>query len=188
MCKKTSRTCVTAYLKFHSKAAGFSLIELLLTLVLFGILLSLAFPAYHYFIVEIRVLTLTERILSAINTARSEAIKRHERVIICKSVNEKACVGKWSDGWIMYVGKYTVNPSAENVLRVYPRLNKKEFLQWHGAGGRDYLRLNPDGSASGFNGSFVVCVSAFSATAVRVIKVSQTGRVRVDKKQGRHPC
>src|SRR5579862_1824079 len=91
------------------KESGFSLIDLLFTLVLLSILLSLAFPAYKYLTAEIRLLTLTERITSALNYARSEAIRHRSIVILCPSENGKTCSGQWRNGWIIVLGRYTAN-------------------------------------------------------------------------------
>ncbi len=162
---------------------GFSLIDLLFTLVLSSILLGLAFPSYRHFIIEVRLLALTERMASAINYARSEAIKRHRIIILCKSRNGKTCEGQWRDGWIIFFGRYTIHPLKKNILHVYPNLTKNEFLEWHGSGGRKYLQLNPDGSAGGHNGSFVICVKVLSKETMWLIRVSATGRIRIDKEK-----
>lgn len=177
MCKKTTQS------RMFIESSGFSLIDLLFTLILFGVLLGLAFPSYRHLMVEVRLLSLTEQVKSAIDYARSEAIKRNSVVTLCKSKDGKTCLGKWRDGWVIFFGRYAVNFSESNLLRVYSGLNKIDFLEWHGAGGREYLQLNPDGSAHGYNGSFVICVKLFSKETMWLIRVSPTGRVRVDKKR-----
>ncbi len=177
MYKKTTQSRAITVVK----ELGYSLIDLLFTLLLSAILLSLAFPTYRHLSIEIRLLSLTERLLSAINYARSEAIKRQDIITLCKSKDGKTCIGKWHDGWIILFGKVRKNSVENNVLRVYSALNENEFLDWHGAGGRDYVQLNPDGSAYGHNGSFVVCVKVGSKKTMWLIRVNPTGRVRVDK-------
>jgi type IV fimbrial biogenesis protein FimT len=184
MCQKTtqsSQPIARINRKVFKKELGFSLIELLFTLALAGILLSLAVPTYQRWVVEIRLASLTERITSAINYARSEAIKRRDVVIICKSKDGKTCTGEWRNGWIIYFGKHTTHPLENNLLRIYPNLHKNEFLEWRGSGGRDYLQLNPDGTAYGHNGSFITCIKFLAKSTAWLIKLSQTGRLRVDK-------
>jgi type IV fimbrial biogenesis protein FimT len=163
------------------KESGYGLIDLLFTLLLSAILLGLAFPTYRHLSIEVRLLSLTERIRSAINYARSEAIRRQDVVTLCKSKDGKTCTGTWHDGWIVFLGKVKENPVENSLLRVYSALNENEFLAWHGAGGRDYVQLNPDGSAYGHNGSFVICVKVGSKKTMWLIRMSPTGRVRVDK-------
>lgn len=179
MYKKTvTRKSVT------KKEFGFSLIDLLFTLVLLSVLLSLAFPAYKYLMVEIRLLALTERVTSALNYARSEAIRHRSVAVLCPSENGQTCSGQWRNGWIIVLGRYTANFSENSLLRVYPPLNKHEFLIWHGAGNRGFVQLNPDGSAYGHNGNFVVCVKVLATSTVWLIKMSATGRIRIDKSSG----
>ncbi|MES2999006.1 MAG: GspH/FimT family pseudopilin [Pseudomonadota bacterium] len=189
MVKKTASQRKRKYLKLQAcnfKYNGFSVIDLLFTLILSSILLSLAFPVYQHLMIEIRLMSLTERITSAIHYARSEAIKRRSVVIICNSQDGKTCTGQWREGWIIFFDRYTTNPLENRLLRVYPSLNQNEFLEWHAAGGRSYLQLYPDGSAHGHNGSFVVCVKVLSKKSAWRISLSQTGRIRIDKKMETH--
>lgn len=170
------------------KEVGFSLIDLLFTLVLMSVLLSLAFPVYKHLILEIRLSALTERITSAMDYARSEAIRHRELVILCHSKDGKTCSGEWRDGWIIFYGNYTQEPLANSLLHIYPSLNKNEYLEWHGAFKRKYVQLNYDGSAYGHNGSFIVCVKVLSTTSAWRVVLSPTGRMRVDREGNRFNC
>lgn len=186
MCKKTigPRNYRTKWLIRSSKNSlyelGFSLVELLFTITLSSILLILAFPVYKHLALELRLFILTERVRSTLDYARSEAI-RHQRVItICKSKDGKSCSGRWKDGWIVLINKSS-SFSIENgsLLYVYPALSYWDFLEWHGFRSDNYLHLYPNGSSQ--NGSFIVCVSASSQKIARLIKISQTGRIRIDR-------
>ncbi|MFM2322516.1 MAG: type 4 pili biosis protein [Pseudomonadota bacterium] len=193
MCKKTTKqrsnrpTQLTKYLSKTSLGLGFSLIELLFTIALLGILLGLAFPVYRHLIAELRLFILTERIKMTIHYARSEAIRRQSLVTICKSKDRKTCSGRWQDGWIVFLAK---NPSdlvdSATLLRVYPALGHMEFLVWHGFRSHDYLQWRPDGSTYGQNGSFIICVGVLSKKVAWSLKVSQTGRLWVDKKNAKY--
>ena len=193
MCKKTTkqRNDRPAQLNKHfsktSLGLGFSLIELLFTMALLSILLSLAFPVYRHLIAQLRLFTLTERINMTIHYARSEAIRRQSLVKRCKSKDGKSCSGRWKDGWIVFFAK---NPSdlvdSTTLLRVYPALGRTDFLVWHGSRSDNYLQLRPDGSTYGQNGSFIICVGVLSKKVAWSVKVSQTGRLRVDKKNAKY--
>lgn len=189
MCKKTikrksyqSIQLIKNFIK-PSSDLGFSLVELLFTIAIVSILLTLAFPVYRYLIAELRLFILSERISAAINYARSEAIRRQDIVTLCKSKDGRTCSGRWNDGWIIFFGKKITN-SFDNtsLLRVYPALDRSDSLEWHGSRSYDYLQLSPDGSTYGQNGSFIVCVRILSKKLVWLIKISQTGRLRIDKK------
>jgi len=163
------------------KTRGFSLIELVFTLLLFGILVSVAFPSYQAWIAKERLGLLTYQVTSALNYARSEAIKHHCPVMLCASRHYLACDGSWSDGWLVLLGAYAETKTVDLLLKQYPALNEHEYLIWHGAGGRDYVQLNKDGSAYGHNGRFVVCIKRSSMRLASVVYLSATGRVRADK-------
>ncbi|MFZ0219131.1 MAG: GspH/FimT family pseudopilin [Candidatus Aquirickettsiella sp.] len=156
--------------------------ELLFTIALSSIILTLTFPVYRDLILKLRLYILTERLTSTLNYARSEAIRRQSVITICKSKNAKRCSGNWRDGWIVLSNKNSTT-SLENgeLLQVYPALSDGEFLKWHGFRSDDYLQLRAEGS-NGQNGSFILCVHSFSKEMIALIRVSQTGRIRIDEK------
>lgn len=186
MCKKTirrrnyrSKWIIRPY-KNSLFELGFSLVELLFTITLSSILLTLAFPVYRHLILELRLFILTERVSSTLHYAQSEAIKRQSVITICKSKDGKRCLGSWKEGWIVLVNKNSTS-SLENaeLLRVYPALSHSDFLEWRGFRSDDYLQFHSDGSSQ--NGSFIVCVHALSKKMIGLIKISQTGRIRIDR-------
>ncbi|MGC1854369.1 MAG: GspH/FimT family pseudopilin [Candidatus Aquirickettsiella sp.] len=187
MCKKTirPRSYRTKWIiKPYKKGLfelGFSLIELLFTITLSSILLTLTFPVYRHFILELRLFILTERVNSTLHYAQSEAIRRQRVITICKSKDGLSSLGSWKKGWIVIVNKNST-PSFKNgeLLRIYPTLSHSDFLEWHGLRSDDFLQLYPDGSSQ--NGSFIVCVHELSKKMVWLIKISQTGRIRIDRK------
>jgi type IV fimbrial biogenesis protein FimT len=59
---------------------GFTLIELMIALAIFGLLLMLAAPAYTRFLANTQVRTAAETIMNGVRTAQTEAIKRNAQV------------------------------------------------------------------------------------------------------------
>lgn len=159
---------------------GFSLVELLFVITLTSIVLTLTFPVYRDLILKLRLFILTERICSTLYYARSEAIRRQNVITLCKSNNANSCSGNWKDGWIVILNKSSIFKKGK-LLQIYPPLSLIGFLEWRGFHSSDYLQIYPDGSY-GQNGSFIICAQAFSKKMVWLVKLSQTGRIRVDKK------
>lgn len=87
------------------KESGLTLIELLITIVVLSVLLALGLPGLQDFVRNNRVTAQANDLVVAIQLARSEAVKRGTRGVICaKAVNKEECSGSddWSNGWIVY--------------------------------------------------------------------------------------
>ena len=83
---------------------GMTLIELLVTLSVLAILLAIGVPAFNQFVVSNRLSAYSSDMLSTLILARSEAIKRNSRVVLCKSADGESCTGagSWNQGWIVF--------------------------------------------------------------------------------------
>lgn len=72
---------------------GFSLIELLVSLAILGILLSVAVPSFSVLLAEQRLRAVSTELRMSLTVARSEAVKRNSAV----NLFERG--GDWSNGW-----------------------------------------------------------------------------------------
>jgi type IV fimbrial biogenesis protein FimT len=72
------------------RSRGFTLMELMFTLLLAGILLGIGVPSFRGMIANNRLSSQTNEIIAAINMARSEAITRNTRITLCRAENETA--------------------------------------------------------------------------------------------------
>ncbi|WP_395682625.1 GspH/FimT family pseudopilin [Dokdonella sp.] len=82
-------------------AAGFTLFELMIAVAIVAILAAMAFPSYRDFSQRMNVTNSTNQLVGALNTARSEAVKRGRQVAVI------ANGGDWSRGWQIVAGKAT---------------------------------------------------------------------------------
>ena len=74
---------------------GFTLIELLIAVVVLGLMLTMGVPSMAGFMKNSRVKGQAYEFIHTINFARSEAIKRKERVVLCRSANPTAANPTW---------------------------------------------------------------------------------------------
>lgn len=81
---------------------GFTLIELMITLSILVILLTVAVPSFREFIQAQRVKATSFDLLAAITYARSEALKRNSDVTL------SAASGGWANGWSISIGSATL--------------------------------------------------------------------------------
>ncbi len=111
-------------LQSNNKQVGVTLLEMLTTLTVSGLLASIAIPAYQAMIEQNRITALTNELAISFYLARSEAAKRGTNVTLCASNSSKtACdpnAKDYSNGWIIY----TDDSTASNVLLSPPPLKQ----------------------------------------------------------------
>jgi type IV fimbrial biogenesis protein FimT len=109
--KSTGRVAVMTETSYR----GFTLIELMITVSLVAILLSVAIPSFREVIQNNRAASQANALLAAFNLARAEAVKRGEQVRVCPSSDQATCSGgsDWTVGWIVQV------VSSAEVLQVW---------------------------------------------------------------------
>lgn len=138
---------------------AFTLIELLVAMVVAGITLAIAVPLFNVQVLNSRSIAVGEELATAINYARSEAVKRSGRVTICASSDGTSCTGTWTQGWIVFVdGSLTdvaTTPTIatpNNVLKVWPAadanatisdVNNKTFIRFTSMGALGRVDNNP---------------------------------------------
>ena len=160
-------------MKQHS---GFTLIELMITLALVAILATVGVPSFTNFIANNRLTVQANELVSALNLARSESVKRNTRVTVCRSANGTACGGTWNNGWIAFVDSGTVGSvdGTDEVLRV-----------WNSGGSSATLTADPTTvNAVQFQGiglttsvTFTLTDSHCSGDQRRLVNVAPSGRI-----------
>jgi len=102
---------------------GFTLYELLVTVVVMGIILSLGVPNFLEFTRNNRMVATSNDLLGAFTLARTEAVKRKSPVTVCSSLNpgaaNPACGGTFADGWVVFAdddGDIAID-AGEEVIR-----------------------------------------------------------------------
>src|SRR3569832_1169297 len=168
---------------------GFTLVELLVTISIATILVTLAVPSFSDFVKNYRMITQTNDFVTALNVARSEAILRGNRITLYKNNDGAGCVsgGNWEQGWIVFVdadGDGAVNNVATDVLRVHGALPSGVTLKGNAAlatyisyvsSGATQQRAG--GAAATQAGSLVMCDDRGFGDKARAIQITATGRV-----------
>ena len=70
------------YMRAMRKGKGFTLIELMVTVAVAAILLTVGVPSFQYILQSSRVSTQTNELVTGLSTARSEAIRRNQEVTV----------------------------------------------------------------------------------------------------------
>ena len=114
-------------MKTRSKYHGFTLVELMISMGLIAIVLSVAVPSVSNMIKDNRLATQVNAVMGDMHLARGEATKRDGRIIMCRSADPNdaspSCGGStqnWSTGYLVFTGEdgnNTYNAGTDTLLR-----------------------------------------------------------------------
>ena len=84
---------------------GFTLLEALVVLALVGVLVALAAPSVSGMRALHQLQAQAEGLLDSLVLARSEALRRQQRVTLCPRTRDNACdpSAAWQNGWLVFV-------------------------------------------------------------------------------------
>lgn len=164
--------------RMRSETRGFTLYELLITILLVALISGLAIPSFAASIARQRQSVEINALFHAIHLARKESITRRKVVSLCPSLDGVSCLPSrdWSQGWLMFENADRDSPpridAGETVLashrvseQVRISVNRKGFTLR-----ATFLRAT--------NGTFVFCDPEGRITP-KALVVSYTGRPRV---------
>ena len=163
----------------HLKA-GFTLIEMLVTISVMATLLAIGVPSFIATITSNRLTSQINDLVADISYARNESATRSARVAVCVSIDGTTCAAAdtpWERGRIVFVDVNAngSRESAEPRLKVTPELTGASSLVLSGFPNAGFIRFRPFGGLDPATaGSFKLC-SAASATG-RQVSVGITGR------------
>ncbi len=135
-----------------AKSRGLTMMEILITLLILGLVAALGLPSLSKFIEDNRLNAAIADLQSSLQTARAEAVGRNAYVTLCKKNTASTdCVtsGGWQQGWLIFVdvdGDGTVDVGDE-ILMVHDAMLGS--LTLHGtAGVEDLITFRPSGQTS----------------------------------------
>ncbi|CAG1008397.1 hypothetical protein BURK1_03524 [Burkholderiales bacterium] len=176
----------------EAREAGLTLIEVAVTLALLAVVTALALPTWHHWLARQELANRAQTLATALERARTEAIKRGHRVNLCKSTDASTCAddGEWTRGWIVHA-----DPGSEG-----RPLDGEPPIAWDPpavasitVGGNrpveDYVSFTPLGEPRRLSGAlqmgtFRVCRPGQDALEV---VLAATGRVRTVRTRDRCP-
>ena len=111
----------------NKNQSGFTLYELLITLMIVGVVLLLGLPNLAGFTQNSRMTSTANDLHAAFHLARTEAARAKTNITICASANSMDaaanCGGTWDQGFIVFVdedGDLSRAGATETVLRAQP--------------------------------------------------------------------
>jgi type IV fimbrial biogenesis protein FimT len=176
----------TPYEHYFGRVFGFTLIELVVTLAVAAILITVAVPSMRTFIQNGRINTQINDLVGDLSLARSEAIKRRTNVGVCKSVNGTTCAGggNWRDGRAIFVdvNNNSTWEAGEKILRFREGLASAADTLTTSAELPDPIIFRPNGASSvplaGPVGLFTFC-DVRGASHGRQVSLNSLGQTSV---------
>jgi type IV fimbrial biogenesis protein FimT len=174
---------------FSRREGGFTLVETLAAVAVIAVLASIAVPSMKSMVDSIKLSSASSVFIAGLNLARTEAIKRSSRVVLCKSGDGISCTATagWEQGWIVFhdANNDGLRDGAENVVR--RELPLPAGLKFRGnLNVANYVSFGPTGTtrlvSGGFQaGTLTLCHSSTQGGGARQIILNAVGRPRVQK-------
>lgn len=162
----------------NSHRKGFSLIELMTSLSILTILLTGGIPSLTDFYTQYRADSSIRIIQQTLQFTRNQAITLNRTVTACAVIDEK-CVQNWQVGLTVFIdtNKNSQLDDSDKILYMTNAFDSKDIVKYN----RTAIRFQPDGLASGTNGTLKYCPSSATSPYSRAVIVNQAGRVRLSK-------
>lgn len=171
----------------QQRMAGVTLIELLVTITIAGILLAIATPSYTNITNSSRIAAEINGLVGDLQFARSEAIKEGQAITVCASADSTSCSGStnWNTGWIVFYdadgdGNFD---NGEVALRIQKTFNSTDTFQ--ATNSVAAINFNREGIAAGIaNGTLIKLHDATAnSNWTRCVSINMVGQI-VSQKYG----
>ena len=166
------------------RAHGFTMVELLFSVAIAGLVTALAVPSFRDFLQNNRTAEEANALVGALALARNEAVTRGVPVSVCASTDNETCADApdWTTGWIVFtdavapVGSVDDAAQPDTVLRALPALRPGSDL---GASANfvSYTANGFLGSAAGV--TFNLDIEGCTGNHNRTITVNLQGRAAI---------
>jgi type IV fimbrial biogenesis protein FimT len=163
-----------------ARSGGFTMIELMMTIAIATIVMTLAIPSFRYVTNANRIAGEINGLLGDMQFARAEAIKEGQPVTVCVSTDGATCAANntdWENGWI-------VSSNAVGVLRVQSRFSGTDTFS---ANNNIFtITFNREGYAGGLpTGALITLHDSTNTPAwTRCLSLSFTGQMTTEMVNG----
>ena len=168
-----------------TRAAGFTMVELLTTIAIASILLTLAVPSFQYVTNSNRIASELNGLVGDLQFARAEAIKEGRTVTVCVSADGQNCLTNattWQSGWIVFSDPTNVgvHDPAETIFRVQKPFSSTDT--YVASNNVSAITFNRDGYAVGIPNGTLITLHDSTATSAwtRCLSINLSGELTTE--------
>ena len=161
-------------------ASGFTMVEMLMTIAIATIVMTLAVPSFRYVTNSNRISSEVNGLLGDLQFARAEAIKEGKTVTVCVSSNGTDCINSnaWQSGWIVFSDPANtgVHDAGETILRVQKTFSGTDTFQ--ASNNLASVSFNREGYAPVANATLITLHDLTATTAwTRCLSLNFVGQI-----------
>lgn len=161
--------------------AGFSLLELVITIVILAIAAGFTSQAWGWWISKTRHRVILESYYTLFAYARWTAASHERLVTVCPLSAKDRCVDDWQLPVSVFVDSDNdKTPDGGNILKQLT-VDLGSYKMRSRTAGRGYFQFNSKGMTHGAMGSLVLCPSDFSEGTMSYMPVNLAGRFRTEQ-------
>jgi len=163
------------------RQTGLTMIELMVVITIAAILAGMVAPSLVDMINSTRLSSTMSQLINDLNRARSEAVKRNRRVLVCVRGTDTACGAgtNWQNGWLVCYDEdqdgtcdatSTTNP---NPIVVHPAIHTRLTL----TGSAAFFRFNPTGTQGAGGTATLTLAGTWAGAVSSVATIAATGNI-----------
>ncbi|GIU45855.1 type IV minor pilin protein FimT [Shewanella sairae] len=161
----------------HIKQLGLTLVELMVTIAIAAIMLTMGVPSLTSMYESYRAESNIRTIQQAILFSRNHALSYGSRVTLCP-LNGNTCSNDWINGASVFIDNGTINTidGTDQVLLELASFNDNDFIDYD----QNSITIGNDGFVSGgfSSGSFNYCPGSQTSTDSKGLTLSISGKVK----------
>ncbi|HEY7886272.1 MAG TPA: GspH/FimT family pseudopilin [Cellvibrionaceae bacterium] len=171
---------------------GFTIIELMVTIAVVGVLVALAAPSFRTMILNQQSEGLGENLVTAFQLARSEAVRRGGFVSVCPAnADGTACANAWNNEGVLVIVDSATAPGAGSVVldSQDDRLRHMDFNNDNAVvtrnGGPTFLRFDGRGMLANSDDPLQLTshVTGCVGDRQRTLVVNRAGMISIDRSE-----
>ena len=169
---------------YRPGVAGLTLVELLTTLAVAGILVATASGGAAHLVGQHRAGAAVNQMLGAIRFARHAAVTHRSPATLCPAdgARQNKCGRRntWHNGALVFLDENANGrfDGGDVLLRRLPPLGEGDRFYWRSFRNRSYLMIRPSGLTDWQNGNFLFCPRGGDPRYARQIVINAQARVR----------